>query len=272
MPKSFAAGALLIALLVASTTRADVVVPPSQPFNGTSQAGLANGFWQWAFSFPSASNPLLDTTGAFSSLGNEGQFFYLAGTTGNTSASRTATVGSDQYLFVPVLPVITFGDISAYQPPTYANLRRDDAETVGIQPDGSAPNTKLFVTLDGKPVPLPVGTTSLLDFRQFSPALFDLFIPADNLFASFGVTGPQTTPAVADGWYVLLAPLSPGTHTLSFGGETTGIGAYDGQMTFTSTTYTLDVVPVPEPSSLALLALGGGALAGWRRWKKRATA
>jgi hypothetical protein len=26
---------------------------------------------------------------------------------------------------------------------------------------------------------------------------------------------------------------------------------------------------VPEPSTLALLALGGGALAGWRRWKKR---
>ena len=28
---------------------------------------------------------------------------------------------------------------------------------------------------------------------------------------------------------------------------------------------------VPEPSSLALLSLGGLALAGWRRWKKRAT-
>jgi hypothetical protein len=26
--------------------------------------------------------------------------------------------------------------------------------------------------------------------------------------------------------------------------------------------------PVPEPSSLALLALGGGALAGWRHWRK----
>jgi hypothetical protein len=29
---------------------------------------------------------------------------------------------------------------------------------------------------------------------------------------------------------------------------------------------------VPEPSTFALLALGGGALAGWRRWRKRRTA
>ena len=29
---------------------------------------------------------------------------------------------------------------------------------------------------------------------------------------------------------------------------------------------------VPEPTSLALLSLGGLALAGWRRWRKRATA
>jgi hypothetical protein len=36
---------------------------------------------------------------------------------------------------------------------------------------------------------------------------------------------------------------------------------------------TVTAVPaVPEPSTFALLGLGGGALAGWRRWRKRTAA
>ena len=41
--------------------------------------------------------------------------------------------------------------------------------------------------------------------------------------------------------------------------------------TFDSFSVAFIATPVPEPSSLALLSLGGLALAGWRRWKKRAT-
>ena len=41
--------------------------------------------------------------------------------------------------------------------------------------------------------------------------------------------------------------------------------------TFDSFSVAFIATPVPEPSSLALLSLGGLGLAGWRRWKKRAT-
>jgi hypothetical protein len=57
--------------------------------------------------------------------------------------------------------------------------------------------------------------------------------------------------------------------SLSFSNVEPGnIGAILDNVTVTETT----PPAVPEPSTLALLALGGGALAGWRRWRKRRTA
>jgi len=52
--------------------------------------------------------------------------------------------------------------------------------------------------------------------RAISP-VFSLTLPADNIF---GAPPGTYAPAVADGWYVMLAPLSPGRHTLRFGGAT----------------------------------------------------
>ena len=48
-----------------------------------------------------------------------------------------------------------------------------------------------------------------------------------------------------------------------------GSGTYDG---VAITEVLVAAIDVPEPSTLALLVLGGGALAGWRRWRKRAAA
>jgi hypothetical protein len=50
--------------------------------------------------------------------------------------------------------------------------------------------------------------------------------------------------------------------------------AAGASVNFNTTTLTAEVSTasppaVPEPSTFALLALGGGALAGWRRWRKR---
>ena len=40
-------------------------------------------------------------------------------------------------------------------------------------------------------------------------------LPDANLF---GIDAGDYAPAVADGFYLLLAPLSPGRHTITFGG------------------------------------------------------
>jgi hypothetical protein len=56
------------------------------------------------------------------------------------------------------------------------------------------------------------GTTS---YRTLSP-VFSAILPGNNLLGA-----PSTTvlsPVVADGFYLMIAPLSPGDHTLNFGG------------------------------------------------------
>jgi hypothetical protein len=80
------------------------------------------------------------------------------------------------------------------------------------------------------------------------------FDSGGNLFASAVAPGVDSTFGQVD--------LGSGTFT-SFG-TTAGFNVAD-----------IAVLPqesVPEPSTFALLALGGGALAGWRRWRKRQAA
>ena len=222
-----------------------LVVAPHHRFRGLTQAELANRWWQWALSYPAPVNPLLDTTGAFSHLGDRGPVFFLAattGTVGNHQVSRTVTIMSDQAVFFPVMPFITWGAISAYTPGTYPNLLRDAEETAGIEPSGAAPNTTLLLTLNGSPLPLPEKTPSLFDFRQTSPNLFNLFVPANNAFGFTTSLYPGNFPSVSDGWWVLLKPLPVGHYTLRFRGDTTGIGAYAASPPFfTDTTYKIIV-------------------------------
>lgn len=85
----------------------------------------------------------------------------------------------------------------------------------------------LRASVDGVPISgLDPNTTS---FRACAapvtgcvPRWFSLTFPADNLF---GLPPGTYKPAVQDGYYLLLAPLSPGLHTIEFGGTGTFAGA-----------------------------------------------
>lgn len=68
--------------------------------------------------------------------------------------------------------------------------------------------TTLEVSVDGVPL------QDLSDYRVQSP-VFSLTLPED---AVFGLPSGTSTPNLSDGYWLLLAPLSAGMHTISFKG------------------------------------------------------
>jgi hypothetical protein len=63
---------------------------------------------------------------------------------------------------------------------------------------------------------------------------FSVTLPDGNLF---GLAAGTYKPAVADGAYLLLAPLTPGVHTITFGGT----GSLGGKPFSQKITYNLHV-------------------------------
>ena len=73
--------------------------------------------------------------------------------------------------------------------------------------------------------------------------------------------GTVLTPGVADGFWLMAEPLNPGEHTIEFGGVIPTFGSEQDN------TYTVTVVPVPEPGAvIGLIAVIGTGLGLRRRF------
>jgi hypothetical protein len=91
--------------------------------------------------------------------------------------------------------------------------------------------TNLSVTLDG----LPTGPMH----HTVSP-VFEVALPSDNVFVApcGGLSSGIYSPAVDEGYYVRLNPLSVGAHTLHIHAENPNFGFV------LDVTYNLSIVPV----------------------------
>jgi hypothetical protein len=204
------AAAALLAFSGAPASAAEpVVVPPIGP----SYDALAVGWWQYVLSRPADTNPLTDTTGAQCANGQAGPVFFLAGGAGATTVTRTqCTVHGPRALFFPLLnafDVHTPGD--GLDTP---ELILKDFQTFGFRAD------TLNASVDGVPIRnLDPKTTPFRacagPIAGCAPRSFALALPDANLF---GLPRGIYKPAVQDGFYLLLAPLGRGVHTITFGG------------------------------------------------------
>ena len=206
---------VMAACLPVSTASADDAVSWKQ---------LSAQWWQWVLSIPTSVNPLLDPTGANCMVGQRGTTWFLAGTFTTGPVVRECDVPEGTTLFFPVINQINFdtpGQCGQGDPLPVSFYRGLSEEFV----NGA---TNLSVILDGDPVrPL---------HRTKSP-VFAVAVPADNLF-SFCLPAGIYSPAVDEGIYARLNPLSVGAHTLHIHAE------HPGAMFQLDVTYHLNVVPV----------------------------
>jgi hypothetical protein len=192
--------------LIAIVAIGVALMMPARPALADDLRELSAEWWQWAFSIPGPDNPLLDTTAAECVVGQRGPVWFLAGDLGlEPGQPRTCTVPEGKPLF---FPVITSGQFDS------PNLCGQDANSLSVA-DMRANNaafvdgaTNMRVLVDG----VRAGRLERVRSR-----VFDVALPADNVFVELGITPCPTgiySPTVADGFYVLLEPLDVGTHTL----------------------------------------------------------
>ncbi len=202
-----AALTLLGTIAYAGNANPKVLPPNSAPY-GQSYGAWSDAWWQWALSFPTGSNPMGDTTGEFGTAGQSGPVWFLAGVGFGAGpvVERDLIVPAGKALFFPLVNYVwvntpQYGD-PEWSPDQEALARGYIAAFIDTASD-------LTCTIDG------VALKNLYAYRCKTPAggAEMITLPEGNVW---GIEPDTYGPMVTDGYYLMVAPLTPGVHTLHF--------------------------------------------------------
>jgi hypothetical protein len=190
-----------------------VVVAPGQSLFGKSYNELTGEWSNWLQEEPPDSNPAFDPDGGFCDLNQKGKIWFLAGTFFGDIPNRICEVPAGKGIFFPIFAFVSFAPDFLGEPPCQDLVEEVDQIRCDVNDDiAIAPFVGLEVTLDGEPVP------DLFAYRvQSQPGGFTF--RSGPLFEAFGIEQGDRFPAVADGYWILLKPLSPGEHTVNFSAD-----------------------------------------------------
>ena len=199
------------------------VQPPASTLFGKSYGEWSASWWQWCFSFPPSQHPLFDTADA--STGQTGPVWFLGGTLGGTlvssgPVSRSITIPDGKFLYFPIINIWADNtDCPNQDPFTETQLR-------ALAKGNEDLATNLTCTIDGLAVS-GLANVNNSPYRCVSP-VFDYTVPGSENYLSFlgysCYTNASNTPilvsadAVSDGVFLMVSPLSPGSHTIHFSG------------------------------------------------------
>jgi hypothetical protein len=170
------------------------VFPSNAHMYGSSYAAWSAAWWQWAMELPAAANhPFNDDAGFDVTMGQSGNVWFLATAFG--TVTRSCTIPSGKALYVGLLNTEA-SDLEGLGS-TYA----ERFSTANWLADHIVPASLSF-TVDGSAV-------NINSYRFTSPE-FTFSAPTPWIY---GATGGNGT-SVGDGYYVMVKPLSAGSHIL----------------------------------------------------------
>jgi len=220
------------------------VIDPASTYEGETYGQWSASWWQWGLSLPvtgSVPHPFTDDPAFDVTEGQTGQVWFLGAPFG--TVQRTCNIPEGKSLFIGLLNAEDSGledpGSTAAEQLASAQAQADLIQNVAFNLDG-------------------VAITNIGSYRVQSPQ-FTFTAPTPWLF---GATGGSST-SVSDGYFVMLEPLAPGTHTLHYSGA---IPSYGLAMDMT---YNFMVIPTNSVFSATASLYGKTCAeysAGWWQW------
>lgn len=186
------------------------IMPPNSRPGGKTYGEWNEEWWQWALSMPVDNHPLYDT--AESSEGQTGKVLFLGSSFESelapsgetiTEVDREISISPGTKIFIPLFNV-EVSTIEGYE--GTEEEMQEQAESF-LDLVGS-----MMVLIDGVPVENPEQYESPSPLFTIDP------LPENNVLRDIGVDAPagSTGDAAANGYYLMLPPLSVGEHTIEY--------------------------------------------------------
>lgn len=170
----------------------------SYPY-GKSYGVWGQEFTRWVYQFSLADYPLFQGDGpADCSISQSGQVWFLYGVL-DGAVSRSCTIPPGKSIFIAVNATTSFVPLFGE---TEAEIRAD------AQRDLAGVST-LEVTIDG------ISLADPFAYRANSPdGGFVFSIEEGSILTEFGIPADEYAPAIVDGYWIMLPPLSVGEHEI----------------------------------------------------------